>query len=336
MKSTGFTTPLRHRTPWEQTSDGKFPETRTLVNMLRVLVLPALIFGFAASNLAAQTSPQTNPRPLRIAFLDFGKTTTGRLVTERLAQSYQNQAGRDFQVLDRDQARAAALGAGYQGSVNMTLEEARDLASAMGCDFFFAGEAQTLRRTPLEGAPYFESYAAIYLVSGRTGKLIWWERPSLERTTPEDAEKALLKEVTAAEVIHRYEAEILRVQKIESAARAAAIETAAPVIEVMSEDADDSNRDVRAPRPFRRLKPPYPETAARAEVEAIVDVLVDIDAQGEVGRLEIARWAGYGLDQSVLDTVRQMHFFPAMREGTAIPMRVLLRYNFRKPPPPKR
>ncbi len=28
----------------------------------------------------------------------------------------------------------------------------------------------------------------------------------------------------------------------------------------------------------------------------------------------------------------QMHFFPAMRNGTAIPMRVLLRYNFRKPP----
>jgi len=80
------------------------------------------------------------------------------------------------------------------------------------------------------------------------------------------------------------------------------------------------------------LKPPYPETAARAEVEAIVDALVDIDARGEVGHVEIARWAGYGLDQSVSDTVKQLHFFPAMREGIAIPMRVLLRYNFRKPP----
>ncbi|HMJ25885.1 MAG TPA: energy transducer TonB, partial [Pyrinomonadaceae bacterium] len=82
-----------------------------------------------------------------------------------------------------------------------------------------------------------------------------------------------------------------------------------------------------------RVKPPYPDTAARAEVEATVDVLVDIDARGEVGRVEIARWAGYGLDQSVTDTVTQMHFFPAMRDGVAIPMRVLLRYNFRKPPP---
>jgi len=89
---------------------------------------------------------------------------------------------------------------------------------------------------------------------------------------------------------------------------------------------------VRAPRPYRRLKPPYPESAAHAEIEATVDVLVDIDARGEVGRVEVVRWAGYGLDQSVVETARQLHFFPAQRDGAAIPIRVLLRYNFRKPP----
>lgn len=302
------------------------------MNVLRILVLPVLILCAAAPNLTAQSSQ----RPLRIVFLDFGLTATGRLVGDQLAKIFvnKNQTGKEFQILDRDQARAAALGAGYQNSVNMALQEARDLASAMGCDFFFTGEARTLRRTPLEGLPYFESYAAIYLVSGRTGKLLLWERPSVQRATPEDAEKALLKELTGQDVIYRYQTAILRAQKDESAARASAIENAATVIEVMSEDGDESNSDVRAPRPFRRLKPPYPETAARAEVEAIVDVLVDIDVRGEAGRLEIARWAGYGLDQSVLDTVKQMHFFPAMRDGIAIPMRVLLRYNFRKPPVP--
>jgi hypothetical protein len=30
--------------------------------------------------------------------------------------------------------------------------------------------------------------------------------------------------------------------------------------------------------------------------------------------------------------VRRLHFFPAKRDGVAIPIRVLLRYNFRKPP----
>ena len=123
-----------------------------------------------------------------------------------------------------------------------------------------------------------------------------------------------------------------RAQEDERAERVAAIENSPAIIEVMSDDDSETNKDVRAPRPYRRLKPPYPQTAAIAEVEATVDVLLDIDARGEIGRVEIARWAGYGLDQSVIDTVRQMHFFPAMRDGVAIPMRVLLRYNFRKPP----
>lgn len=296
--------------------------------MLRVLVLLAFILCASLPNLAAQTSQ----RPLRIAFLDFGKTATGRLVADQLAHAFENQSRGEFQVIDRDQARAAAFGSGYQGSLNMTLTEARDLASAIGCDFFFSGEAQTLRRTPSEGPAYFESYAAIFLVSGRTGKLALWERPSVQRATTEEAEKALLQELTATDAIGRYQKQIRRAQEAESAERVSAIETPAPIIEVMSDDDSDANRDVRAPRPFRRLKPTYPETAARAEVEATVDVLVDVDARGEVGRLEIARWAGYGLDQSVIDTVRQLHFFPAMREGVAIPMRVLLRYNFRKPP----
>ena len=61
-------------------------------------------------------------------------------------------------------------------------------------------------------------------------------------------------------------------------------------------------------------------------------LFVDLDEKGEVTRVEIARWAGFGLDEATIETVRQLHFFPAMRNGTPIPLRVLLRYNFRKPP----
>ncbi len=273
-----------------------------------------------------------------MAFLDFGKTATGSLVADQLAQVLvgDDRKRPAFQIMDRDQTRAAAVGAAYQGSLNMSLQEARDLASAIGCDFFFTGDAQTLRRAPSEGPAYFESYAAVYLVSGRTGKLIFWARESVHRPRAEEAERALLQELAAPELFSRYQRVITRAQEDESAERASAIETALPLIQVMSDDEANEAGEVRAPRPFRRLKPPYPETAARAEVEAIVDALVDIDARGEVSRAEIARWAGYGLDQSVLDTVKQLHFFPAMREGVAIPMRVLLRYNFRKPPKPDR
>jgi TonB family protein len=302
--------------------------------MVRVIALPILVLFALALTCAAQTGP----RPIRIAFLDFGNGPSGRRVADQLAEvmAPNNRAASHredaFQIIDRDWARAAARGAGYRGSLNMMLQEARDLGSAIGCDFFFTGDAGTQQRSPLDGAPYFEFYTAIYLVSARTGKLALWERAAVQRPTPEEAEKTLLQQLVAEDSLYRYRRQIQRSLEDEQAERASAIERSIPVIEALSDDQSDPGNGVQAPRPYRRLKPPYPQSAARAEIEATVDVLVDIDAQGEVGHVDVARWAGYGLDQSVVDTVRQLHFFPAHRDGAAIPIRVLLRYNFRKPP----
>jgi protein TonB len=103
------------------------------------------------------------------------------------------------------------------------------------------------------------------------------------------------------------------------------------VIEEAPEDEKMAEaQGLRLPRPFKRLRPEYPASAARAEAEGTVDVLVDVGADGQVGGVHVVRWAGFGLDEAAVATVKQLHFFPAMRDGTAIPMRVLLRYNFRK------
>jgi TonB family protein len=284
--------------------------------------------------LAAVVSAQS--RPARVAVLDLGSAATGRRAADDIRGLFRAsgppESTRAFELIDSDQGHAAARGAGFDGSLNLTLQQAKDLGAAIGCDFYFIGEAQTLRRSPSSKPIYYESYATIFLVSARTGRLLLWERPAVQRDSPEDAEKALRASLSTEETRHRYVVALRRAEEDERAERVAAVENNPPIIEAMSDDEGESNKDVRAPRPYRRLKPPYPQTAATAEVEAIVDVLLDIDARGEIERVEIARWAGYGLDQSVIDTVKQMHFFPAMRDGLAIPMRVLLRYNFRKPP----
>ena len=271
-------------------------------------------------------------RPTRLAILDLGKTPTGVRAGAAIRKALQPEETREFTLIDRDQASAAARGVGYEGSVNLTIQEARDLGAALGCDFFLVGDAQTLKRSPSNKPGYYEAFASVFLVSARTGRLILWERPIVQRDSSAESEKALLEVLAAAETRQRFLLAIRRAQEDERAARVSAVENGQVIIEVMSDDESGTNQEVRAPRPYRRLRPPYPAAAARAEVEAVVDVLVDIDARGEVGRVEIARWAGYGLDQSVIDTIRQMHFFPALRDGVAIPMRVLLRYNFRKPP----
>ena len=292
---------------------------------IRLLVLASLMLS-----LHLGVGAKTPERPVTLAVLDFGNAAIGHLTSEKLMANLKQQTA--LMILDRDQIRTAARGAGYAGSMNLSLNEARNLGAVLGCDFFILGDAQTLRRSPSTGPAYFDSYASMFLVSARSGRLVSWERPNFHAATAVESEKALLSELSQEDVRHRYVESIQRAQEDEQGERRLIIDQQTPIIEAAPDDDKSAEAEgLRLPRPYRRLVPAYPETAARAEAEAMVDVLVDLDANGEVTRVEVARWAGFGLDHATVATVRQLHFFPAMRNGVAIPIRVLLRYNFRKP-----
>jgi TonB family protein len=263
-----------------------------------------------------------------VAVLDFGETETGRRAAVELSDALAKTP--DFELVNRAQARAAARGAGYAGSLNLTLAEARDLGGAIGCDFYFTGEAHTLRRTSSARGDYFESYAALFLVSAETGRLVLWEQFNAEAGAPAEAEKSLLAELRQRAA--RYAGAISEAQEAERRERQLAREQGgAGAFEDAPEEGSAAALNYRAPQPYRSLRPAYPATAARVAAEATVDALVEVDAAGEVKDIEIVRWAGYGLNEAVIATVRQLHFRPATRDGRAIPIRVLLRYNFRRP-----
>lgn len=292
-----------------------------------VLILAALILLANVSSVDAQSR-----RHPTIAVLDFGLASFARDAVDRFSSNLKLE--NTIEIIDRDQARAAARGASYAGSLNLSLTEARNLGTVLGCDFFVLGDAQTLRRSPSSGPVYFESYAAIFLVSARTGRLIMWERPNFRGATAAVAERSLLNEIASAALRNRILVATRRAEQDERAERTIIVDSEVPIIEEAPDDDKVAEAEgLRLPKPYRRFVPVYPETAAAAEAEAIVDVLVDLDSGGEVTRAEVVRWAGFGLDQATLETVHKLHFFPAMREGIAVPIRVLLRYNFRKPPP---
>jgi TonB family protein len=296
---------------------------------LYLLILVCLL------NLQVKAQAQLAGRAVTLAVLDFGDSALGRAAAEKLGANLKHETG--ILVMDRDQTQAAARGAGYTNSMNLTLSEARDLGAALGCDFFIVGDAQTLRRSPSTNPLYFESYASIFVVSSRTGRLIDWQRPDFRAPSAPAAEQSLIAELSAFDVRNRSVLAIRRAQTDERKERALSInegDQQTPIIEAAPDDDKRAEAvGIRLPRPYRHLLPAYPETASRAEAEATVDVLVDLDARGEVMHVSVARWAGFGLDEATIDTVRKLHFFPAMRNGVAIPIRVLLRYNFRKPPP---
>src|SRR2546425_5158047 len=93
---------------------------------------PIILFLTAIMTTAA--AAQSGPRRVSVAFLNFGDGAIAHSVLERLSASL--TALTELSVVDREQARMAARGIGYTGSLNMTLQEARDLGAAIGCDYY--------------------------------------------------------------------------------------------------------------------------------------------------------------------------------------------------------
>ena len=112
----------------------------------------------------------------RVAVLNQGASQTGvraaSTLRHLLGVARENNQRPDFEIVDPDLAQSAAAGTGLQGSLNLTLQQARDLGAAIGCDFYFIGDAQTFKRSPSAGPAYYESYATIFLVSARSGRLV--------------------------------------------------------------------------------------------------------------------------------------------------------------------
>ena len=293
-------------------------------SVVRFFGILALLALFVTNSRA-----QANQPPI-LSVLDFGSTTIAKQATETLRTRLRSTG--EVVVADADLSRAAAKGIGYSGSLNLSLSEARDLGAALATEFYILGDAQTLRRSSFESPLYYESYCSIFLVSARTGRLLLWERPGFEDAEATKAEQRLSQYLSDDALFRRLIDIIKKTHAEERIQRTILTTSAEAVIEEAPDDEKAAEvQGIRTPRPYRRLRPEYPQTAARADAEATVDVVVDVGADGEVGDIQIVRWAGFGLDESTIATVRQLHFFPAMKNGTPVAMRVMLRYNFRKP-----
>lgn len=287
-----------------------------------------LTLVFLLLNPAITLAQNTNGQKT-ISILDLGKSSLAANAGETIRNQF--RSSNEFVVADPDLSRAAAHGIGYSGSLNMTVTEARDLGVALASNFYLLGDAQTLRRSSSDRPVYFESYCKLFVVSSRTGRLIHWVHEREKSDSAETAERQLLQSLSTDQIFFKIKIAIRRA--VEDEFHLSTIEPESNSAVELAPDNEEAAEQtgLRLPRPFVRYRPEYTDAAASAEVEATIDLLVDIKSDGEVDQIQIARWAGFGLEESAVATVRKLHFFPAQRDGKAIPLRVLLRYNFRKP-----
>jgi hypothetical protein len=227
-----------------------------------------------------------------------------------------------FTVIDDSLSEAAYSAVRVETPFNMPAGAAQNIGAAIGCDYFVLVKTATQRRTSLERSSYYESSAAVFIVSSRTGRLVYWRLQKLDSGKQAEAERLLAD--SAEGLIPDISARLREVGAGEMA------EKPSRGIEEMPPENSPEAKSFRSPVPYKRIKPEYTGVAYLYGVAATVDILLDLDEKGNILRTEIVRWAGYGLDEAVTDAVRKMNWRPAERAGKPLPLRVLLRYNFKK------
>lgn len=81
-----------------------------------------------------------------------------------------------------------------------------------------------------------------------------------------------------------------------------------------------AGRAIPSPRVLRRVDPVVPGDAKKARAHGIVVLDVMIDAGGNVVRTTLLKGLPYGLNESVMDAVRQWKFAPTVIDGRAVPV----------------
>ena len=275
--------------------------------MLRSGALLAFIVSVCALSINAQ----------RVALVAPQKSDLDKALIGSLRAEYSGA----LKVQDLDMTETAFDSTGRAADAfNLTIADAHDLAAVLGCDFYILVRTGTQRRAGVGKPDYFESYAVFYVVSGRTGRLIKWDLVSENGTDKDDAEHRLVRALG----LPKYYAEISAAWKNE------AVEIVKAPFEQIPDTSSPAAKNFRSPVPYLRLKPDYTRTAYLYEVTATVEAMVDLDDKGQIANIEISKWAGYGLDESVISAVRSMNWRPAERGGKPLPARFLVRYNFKK------
>ena len=255
--------------------------------------------------------------PMRVAIVDAG--ATAREIRETLAGALRGPAT----VLDAGLVDAALAGAGYAGSTNLTLEEARRLGRVAGADALALVVARDFERPSDNESTRWECAVGLFLVDSRSGALLRYRGVAgvgEDRATARRAACAAAQAEAAAWVDVVDAAERRRLEGPGPAGDPAAVDFVTN---------PEGGADLVPPRFCQRPAPRFTDEADRMRVVATVDLIVQFNADGTYGPIDVVRWAGFGLDEASIEAVRARKFWPARRSGAPVAARALLRYNFR-------
>lgn len=265
-------------------------------------------------------------RPIRIAVIGFSNSAAGAaLDASSLDSALEAALRRDGRavLIERTLMKPALAGVGYDGSINMSTDEARRLGAAIGCDFFVVGLMNAVTLSDRARESHEEAVGGLMMVDGRTGALAAFDFIQ-EKSTEREAAVELAKQALIARASGYIN------QMLEHRARLEEERGARGDFEPVEDIPNEDSPRFTPPKFANRIKPDYPAEANRANVGATVEAMAVFRANGEVGDITVTRWAGFGLEESAIRAIRGLKFEPARFDDRPVSVRALIRYNFRR------
>jgi TonB family protein len=84
----------------------------------------------------------------------------------------------------------------------------------------------------------------------------------------------------------------------------------------------------KAPQLLKATEPVYPPEAFAAGLKADVTMMIDLDADGKVTKVEVTQAAGHGFDEAAVEAVKASTFSPAEVDGKPSPIRFAYTLHF--------
>jgi TonB family C-terminal domain len=299
------------------------------VMKIRVLIIAALICALSFTGFALVRGMAMRQSPLRVALLGFSGATAGERASDDQPQAALQAAlalSAQVALIDAAQIKPAVVGVGYDGSINMSRDEARRLGAAIGCDFFIIGKRDSFTRSDAKEESHEEALVGVMIVDARTGELAAFDLINEKAVTRAAALEAVTKALATRAAV--YVERMIAHRAGRDAARGST--HVAERIEDLPDADSAAVAGFTPPEFINRVKPEYTIEAERADITATVEAMAVFRANGTVGDIQITRWAGFGLDEAAARTIRQLKFKPATRDGHPVSVRASVRYNFRR------
>lgn len=301
-----------------------------MMSLLMFAILAAggnISFALVKQSSRAQLSASVRNAAARLRIALVGLIHADTRIEPAIAESLSHDSR--IELIDPSMIKPALVGMRYDGSINMSKDEARRLGAAIGCDFFMIGKGEALTRSERENESHEVAYAGVMVVDGRTGALAAFDFVSERAATREAAVKSLL--TTLRTRTARYVDQLIELRRtMSSAPQGSRDSRPLEIIEDLPDQDSPRSTGFVAPGFLNRVKPEITREADLADITATVEIMVVFQSNGEVGAVEITRWAGFGLDESAERAIRQLKFKPATRDGKPVSVRAFIRYNFRR------